>query len=79
MRQDFDTTRRQLQDDEMVFTKEKRSGLDRRQTDLGPLGAVERRKRAEARKPVIAELELSEDEWKRHFGRYGVVACTTGG
>lgn len=48
---------------------ERRSGADRRLRDLDPVRGLERRKRAEARKPDIAEVVLSEDEWKRHFGR----------
>lgn len=53
---------------------ERRSGADRRQRDLDPASGLEHRKRVEARKPDIAEVVLSEDEWKRHFGSDGVFA-----
>ena len=56
--------------------KERRSGVDRRQTDSGSSSGIERRKRAEARKPEIAEVELSEDEWKRLFGSNSVMVSS---
>lgn len=53
--------------------KERRSGVDRRQADFVSSSGIERRKRAEARKPEIAEVALSEDEWKRLFGSHRVT------
>lgn len=61
----------------MELKKERRSGRDRRQRELGPLSGWEQRKRVESRKPDIDEVVLSEDEWKRHFGSRSVVASTT--
>lgn len=44
-------------------TVERRSGRDRRQSDKGPPGRVERRRVAEPRKPEVAELDMTESEW----------------
>jgi hypothetical protein len=41
---------------------DRRSGKDRRQVELGPPGAFERRRSIEARQPEMVEIELSEDE-----------------
>ncbi len=61
----------------MKLNNERRSGRDRRENELGPLGGVEKRRRVESRKLEIDELELSEDEWKRHFGSHIVAASRT--
>lgn len=61
----------------MELRKERRSGRDRRQGELGLLSGREQRKRVESRKLEIDEVELSEDEWKRHFGSHSVVASVT--
>ena len=58
----------------MELKKERRSGRDRRERELGPHSGPEHRRRVEARKPEIDELELSEDEWKRHFGSLSAAA-----
>ncbi len=60
----------------MGLDKESRSGADRRQEDRSPPKRIEQRKRAEARKSEIAEIELSEDEWNTHFGSYRGAAST---
>jgi hypothetical protein len=57
----------------MARKKERRSGVDRRQKDFKPPGGIEKRKKVEARKPEIVEVELSEAEWKRHFGNNNVA------
>ena len=51
--------------------QERRSGRDRRVLDLGAPVGKELRKKVEARKPEIVELELSETEWEEHFGGVG--------
>ncbi|MBN8441897.1 MAG: hypothetical protein J0M28_09410 [Thauera sp.] len=49
---------------------ERRTGIDRRQKDLGPAaGTAERRRRPDPRKPEVAELQLSDHEWELTFGR----------
>jgi hypothetical protein len=48
--------------------EERRSGKDRRETNGPPPGRVERRKLGDARKQPVAEVELSETEWKELFG-----------
>ncbi len=44
-------------------SKERRSGADRRRVDALPAGQRDRRRRVEARKPEVVELDLSEAEW----------------
>ncbi|MBH9552123.1 hypothetical protein [Inhella gelatinilytica] len=44
--------------------RERRSGRDRRQIELGPPHGVERRKSIEARKPQIEEVEMTAEEWE---------------
>ena len=53
----------------MAVLRERRSGRDRRQEDVGPPGKIEQRRRVEARKPEIEEVVLSEAEWEANFGR----------
>lgn len=47
---------------------ERRTGQDRRQLDALAPGKMDRRRRVEARKPEIVEIELSETEWENLFG-----------
>ena len=58
--------------------RERRSGSDRRQEDVGPPGKIEQRRRVEARKPEIAEIVLSEAEWEANFGRRPTAAGEAG-
>lgn len=45
-------------------TRDRRSGRDRRQVDLGPPpGVRERRVSVEPRKPEVVEREISPSEW----------------
>lgn len=49
---------------------ERRTGRDRRRTDVGPPeGCVERRRRVERRLPVAEEADLSADDFARYFGQ----------
>lgn len=48
---------------------ELRSGEDRRKRDIGTREGKERRLSAERRKPEVAEIDLSAEEWKRLFGQ----------
>lgn len=50
---------------------ERRSGEERRQTEAQEIGILERRKRPEPRCPDVVELELSAEEWEKHFGKPG--------
>ncbi|MFT3963219.1 hypothetical protein [Propionivibrio sp.] len=52
----------------MAVSRERRSGKDRRQEDVGPPGRIEQRRRVEARKPEIEEVVLSDAEWEANFG-----------
>jgi hypothetical protein len=45
-----------------------RSGVDRRQEDLGLPLKMEQRKRVEPRIPEVFETELTTSEWAKHFG-----------
>ena len=42
---------------------ERRTGKDRRNTEIGPPGKHDRRTALEARKPQVVELEMSPSEW----------------
>jgi hypothetical protein len=42
---------------------ERRAGADRRRVDALPVGQRDRRRRVEARKPEVVELDLTEAEW----------------
>jgi hypothetical protein len=42
---------------------ERRSGADRRNKEVLPLDKRERRRSIEPRKPEVAEIELSAEEW----------------
>lgn len=53
----------------MKHTYERRSGKDRRQSDLAPSNGKERRRSVESRKPEIAEISISDDDWSRYFGK----------
>ena len=44
-------------------TRDRRSGVDRRQVDKGPPGRHERRQSLESRQPEVVELELSNSAW----------------
>lgn len=49
---------------------DRRSGVDRRQVDVGPrFGERERRRRPDPRKPEVEEIALSDAEWERAFGK----------
>ena len=49
---------------------DRRSGVDRRQRDMGPqTGSRERRNRPEPRKPEVSEIALSDREWALAFGK----------
>jgi hypothetical protein len=43
---------------------ERRSGQDRRRVEQGPPGLRDRRRQVEPRRPDVAEIELSADEWE---------------
>lgn len=45
--------------------RDRRSGVDRRQKDLGPPRGIERRKGIEPRKPEVTEIEITPSEWGR--------------
>ena len=48
---------------------ERRSGKDRRATDVSTMGAFDRRKSVEPRKIQVVEVEMSESEWEKLFGK----------
>lgn len=48
---------------------ERRSGEDRRRTEVSTMGPLDRRKRVEPRKIQVVEVEMSESEWEALFGK----------
>ena len=52
----------------MAQSKDRRSGKDRRLTDLDLANGKERRRSVESRKTEIDEIAISEDEWMHYFG-----------
>ena len=48
---------------------ERRSGKDRRATDVSTIGAFDRRKNVEPRKIQVVEVEMGESEWEELFGK----------
>jgi len=46
-----------------VSAAERRSGVDRRQRDVGPPDGWERRRSVEPRKPEVTELEFTPSQW----------------
>ncbi|MFT3847508.1 MAG: hypothetical protein QM739_02205 [Propionivibrio sp.] len=52
-----------------VRVVERRSGKDRRKTDVSTMGPLDRRKRVEPRKIQVVEVEMSESEWEALFGK----------
>lgn len=52
----------------MARSDDRRSGKDRRQTDLDLSNGKERRRSVESRKTEISEIAISEDEWLLYFG-----------
>lgn len=53
----------------MTVSSNRRSGWDRRQLDVDPPNAKERRRTIESRKLEIDEISISESEWLFYFGR----------
>lgn len=47
---------------------ERRSGSDRRKTDVSTMGLLDRRRRVEPRKIEVVEVEMGESEWNALFG-----------
>ena len=48
---------------------DRRSGTDRRKTEVSTMGPLDRRKRVEPRKIQVVEVEMSESEWEALFGK----------
>ena len=48
---------------------ERRSGTDRRKTDVSTMGPLDRRRHVEPRKIEVAEVEMCESEWVALFGK----------
>jgi hypothetical protein len=59
----MDVKRDPNQQQEQPRWVERRSGVDRRNDDVGPPGKHERRRGVESRKPEVVELDMSDSEW----------------
>jgi len=50
---------------------ERRSGKDRRRTEVSTMGLFDRRRKVEQRKIQVIEVEISKSEWEELFGKQG--------
>lgn len=48
---------------------ERRSGKDRRKTEVSTMGVLDRRRKVEQRKIQVVEVEISKSEWEKLFGK----------
>ena len=48
---------------------ERRSGKDRRKTEVSTMGLLDRRRKVEQRKIQVVEVEISKSEWEKLFGK----------
>lgn len=48
---------------------ERRSGKDRRSTEVSTMGLFDRRRKVEQRKIQVVEVEISKSEWEKLFGK----------
>lgn len=48
---------------------ERRSGKDRRKTEVTTMGLFDRRRKVEQRKIQVVEVEISKSEWEELFGK----------
>lgn len=52
-----------------IHTIERRSGNDRRKTEVSTMGLFDRRRTVEQRKIQVVEVEISKSEWEKLFGK----------